>query len=633
MKKIIISLFALLLFVTLNGCGVNEGALLQEYMDKVSVQTETTENFYLPCNVDRKEDHSITWESNNKEVIKVGNLANVEGVNYYVANVYRQAEDVDVVLKATIELVSGLTLSKDFNVKVIKAEKEEIKCITVAEALSNKLNTVVKVRGIVSGYHYGTYDNQPSIQGCYITDDTGTVYVYGYILAQSVKKGDDIAIEGTVAEYRTYKQLSEPTLLENYSNNNPISTKGAVTDKTLATISKDLKTDYTAKAYVFSNVTIKKNNGGSYINYVVDDKEGNSINLYSSGNSSEFSWLDEYIGKEVKILFAINSQNSKGNKWRGHVLDVIEVLGEWTETGGQPSTPGGSVETGNGGYTTSVEVGVAYKFGLYQANEKVMYYLTGEMSGYYGATATTFESGVDVYFEAVDGGYHIYYLKNNVKTYITITVNDTHYNITFAEASTVIWVFDATYNTVKCTIGEKEIYLGTYGNYKTFGGSDYSKIASSYPGRFYKEKPSGTVDTPNPENPSTPEGNAQASITFEDKAKRTSFSGEEQVWENNGIKIVNKVHESKNPVADYVDPARFYAYTSLTISYTQEFNTIVITTAGGKCYTGSETLVGATLTVSNGVMIITLDTPANTFTFEKLVSQIRASKIEIYTAD
>lgn len=633
MKKIIVSVFLFILLISLGGCGVNEEKLLEQYIEKIAVQEEAVENFYLPTSVDGKDDHSISWQSSNVESIRIGNIANIEGVNYYIANVTRSDEDVEVKLTAVVELASGLFKEIEFNVKVIKEEKEKIDCITVAEAISNKLNSVVKVRGVVSGFHYGTYDGEVSVQGCYITDDTGTVYVYGYILAQSVQKGDDIALEATVSEYKTFKQLSEPTLLENYSSNNNISSKGAVADKTLAQIAGDLNTDYTAKAYVFSNVTIKKIDGGSYINYVVDDKNGNSINLYSSGNSSEFSWLDQYAGKEVKILFAINSKNSKGTKWRGHVLDVLEVIGDWTETGSTPSNP--SVPTEDNcydGYATTIEAGIAYKFGLYQGNEKKMYYLTGEMNGYYGATTTDFNSARDVYFEKVDGGYYVYFTKNDKKTYITITVNDTHYNITFADESSVVWVFDEVNNTIKCTIGDKDIYLGTYGNYKTFGGCDYSKISGSYAGRFYRERPTGSSEQPDVVNPNLPEGQCDASITFEDTSNRTAFSGQGQVWESSGIKVTNNIHESQNPVADYVNPVRFYANTNLKIEYTENIKTIVITT-NGRCYTGSETLNGATVVVSNGVMIITLDTPATSFTIDKLVSQIRVSKIEIFTAE
>ena len=344
MKKILYSIFVVVLSFILVACAPSDEEKLQEYIGKITVQTEATENFYLPSVIDNLTDHSISWESSNTDVIRIGNLANIDGVNYYTANVKRAEEDVEVELTAIVELASGLSSQKSFRVKVIKAEKEEIQYITVSEALSSKLNAVVVVKGVVSGFHYGTYQEQPSIQGCYLTDETGTIYVYGYILAQSVEKGDEIIIEAKVAEYKTFKQLSEPSLVEAVSKGNNISVAGAKTDKTVAQISADLSTNYTGAAYIFEGVQIKKLQGSDYISYVLEDKDGKAINLYSSGNSSEFAWLDQYTGKELKVLFAINSQNSAGTKWRGHVLDVLEVVGDWngSSQGGGNNNPGGT---------------------------------------------------------------------------------------------------------------------------------------------------------------------------------------------------------------------------------------------------------------------------------------------------
>ena len=322
MKKMLYFIFVVLFALVLAGCTPSDEAKLQEYLSKITVQTEAQENFYLPSSIDGLTDHSISWESSNKEVIRIGNLASVNGVNYYTANVTRAEEDKEVELTATVELVSGLSSQKSFRVKVIKAEKVEVNYITVAEALASKLNASVVVKGVVSGFHYGTYNNEPSTQGCYLTDETGTIYVYGYILAQSVEKGDEIIIDAVVGQYNTYKQLSNPTLVEKLGTGKQISTVGAITDKTVADIVADLSSDYTGKAFIFEEVQIKKIQGTDYINYVLEDKGGNSINLYSSGNSSEFAWLDQYVGKELKVLFAINSQNSKGTKWRGHILEV-----------------------------------------------------------------------------------------------------------------------------------------------------------------------------------------------------------------------------------------------------------------------------------------------------------------------
>ena len=965
MKKMLYFIFVVLFALVLVGCTPSDEAKLQEYLSKITVQTEAQENFYLPSSIDGLTDHSISWESSNKEVIRIGNLASVNGVNYYTANVTRAEEDKEVELTATVELVSGLSSQKSFRVKVIKAEKVEVNYITVAEALASKLNASVVVKGVVSGFHYGTYNNEPSTQGCYLTDETGTIYVYGYILAQSVEKGDEIIIDAVVGQYNTYKQLSNPTLVEKLGTGKQISTVGAITDKTVADIVADLSSDYTGKAFIFEEVQIKKIQGTDYINYVLEDKGGNSINLYSSGNSSEFAWLDQYAGtelkvlfainsqnskgtkwrghvldvlevvegsnggntstdakkatvseilglaasladkdklegkyettgtvttintaydasygnvtftitdgsqeilcyrpygdlaanvavgktvtvvgevqnysgtiefvyadviaiegennnpgdeipepgtmvsvkeaiacavnatvkvqgivsgfhygtynsapsiqgcyitdatgtmyvygyqvaqsvakgdeiiieavvaeyntykqlstptlvqkvssgnqtpitgavtnktvaqiagdlstnytatayifegvqivkvdggsyinyvmedlagnainvyssgdssefawldkyagKELKVLFAINSQNSKGTKWRGHVLDVLEVVGDWTgennNQGGNNNPGGSNTPEVSSEFVKEIQTGVAYKFVIDQTSLGQKYFFTGAMNGYYGATSTDASDAVNVYLEAVNGGYNLYFMNGSVKQYIVIVVSGTHYNFTIASEASTVWVFDTTYYTLTTTVDSVVIYMGTYGSYNTFGGSDYDKhISSSFPARFYPENTTGGSvggnENQGGEN-DTIIGEVAATIYFNDLANRTAYSTEKQVWEQNGVKVTNNKAASTSNVGDYSNPGRFYKSSDLTIEYSEAMTKIVIYTPGGKyIYSSTDTIAGATLVIDGNKMVITLDTPATSFTITKLAIQVRASQIDIYT--
>ena len=132
--------------------------------------------------------------------------------------------------------------------------------------------------------------------------------------------------------------------------------------------------------------------------------------------------------------------------------------------------------------------------------------------------------------------------------------------------------------------------------------------------------------------PETPKSDADAVLTFDDVANRTSYSEEKQVWSANGITVTNNVHESTQPVKDYANPVRFYANTNLVIEYTGKIAKIVITTAGGKNVPADLAIEGAKLTVEDTVATIVLDTPATSLTIAKLVSQIRVAKIEVYAA-
>ena len=128
-----------------------------------------------------------------------------------------------------------------------------------------------------------------------------------------------------------------------------------------------------------------------------------------------------------------------------------------------------------------------------------------------------------------------------------------------------------------------------------------------------------------------PTEGATASMTFE-ATNRTEFTTEKQVWTSNGITVTGSKGNSTSNIADYVNPARFYAKTSLKIEYTSEMTKIVIETSGDKCYSAGATLDGATLTVEGNLMIIELDTPATSFEISELVTQIRVSKLYVFTA-
>ena len=56
-----------------------------------------------------------------------------------------------------------------------------------------------------------------------------------------------------------------------------------------------------------------------------------------------------------------------------------------------------------------------------------------------------------------------------------------------------------------------------------------------------------------------------ATISFADKAQRTTFTTSQQVWQQNGITVTNNKAASTNNVADYAKPARFYAGSNLIV--------------------------------------------------------------------
>ena len=121
---------------------------------------------------------------------------------------------------------------------------------------------------------------------------------------------------------------------------------------------------------------------------------------------------------------------------------------------------------------------------------------------------------------------------------------------------------------------------------------------------------------------------ATATLSFADAANRTSYSTTQQVWQQNGIKVVNNQAKSTTAVADYKNPARFYQGSELIISTTLgNIVSMEFTCSGGKNLSG--TYEGATLTANNNIITVNVTNPASSFTFASLAEQARVSQIVI----
>ena len=68
-----------------------------------------------------------------------------------------------------------------------------------------------------------------------------------------------------------------------------------------------------------------------------------------------------------------------------------------------------------------------------------------------------------------------------------------------------------------------------------------------------------------------------ATLSFADKANRSSFSSTQQVWSQNGITFTNDKASSSNSVGDYSNPVRLYANSSITIQAPGNITKIVVT--------------------------------------------------------
>ena len=145
---------------------------------------------------------------------------------------------------------------------------------------------------------------------------------------------------------------------------------------------------------------------------------------------------------------------------------------------------------------TTPEVGVAYKFGMTTPDSTL--YFTGSMdaNNKYGATTEAGDLGVDVYLEAVEGGYHLYFNDaENVKKYIEIVQREsdaTKADFKIVDTPTIAMTYNTEYNTLVATYGDNSFFCGTYTNkgttYTTISASNASYISkdTNYHTHFYK---------------------------------------------------------------------------------------------------------------------------------------------------
>ena len=124
---------------------------------------------------------------------------------------------------------------------------------------------------------------------------------------------------------------------------------------------------------------------------------------------------------------------------------------------------------------------------------------------------------------------------------------------------------------------------------------------------------------------------ATATLSFANKAQRTSYSTSQQVWEQNGITLTNDKSSSTTNVGDYANPARFYASSQITIAYANGTMTkIEFVCDSGSYATALKNSIGttATVSVSGSNVTVTLDN-VDSFTIAKLTAQVRMKSLTV----
>lgn len=123
-------------------------------------------------------------------------------------------------------------------------------------------------------------------------------------------------------------------------------------------------------------------------------------------------------------------------------------------------------------------------------------------------------------------------------------------------------------------------------------------------------------------------------LSFSNKAQRTSFSTSEQVWKQNGIIFTNKKASSSNNVADYANPVRLYAGSSVTVSVEGATISKIVFDCNSTSYANTMkasigTVSGASVSQSGDKVTVAFGTAVESYTVAKLTGQVRLDKISV----
>ena len=120
-----------------------------------------------------------------------------------------------------------------------------------------------------------------------------------------------------------------------------------------------------------------------------------------------------------------------------------------------------------------------------------------------------------------------------------------------------------------------------------------------------------------------------ATLTFDDKAKRTSYSTSKQVWEENGITFTNNKASSSTAVADYAKPVRLYASSQIVVEHSENITKIVFDANSTTYATTLKNSIGVTATVSSDKVTVVPAASATSLTFT-LNAQVRLDAVTVY---
>ena len=123
-----------------------------------------------------------------------------------------------------------------------------------------------------------------------------------------------------------------------------------------------------------------------------------------------------------------------------------------------------------------------------------------------------------------------------------------------------------------------------------------------------------------------------ATLSFADKANRTHFITSQQIWEQNGIKLINDKASSTSPIADYANPARFYKDSKITVEAPGNITKIEFVCNSNSYATALNSAITSdgNVSVSGSTVTVVPSSTAKSFVIAKLSGgQVRMNSLNV----
>ena len=459
-------------------------------------------------------------------------------------------------------------------------EEEPARKVTVAEFLAAaEDSTMYELTGVITSVTQTTYGN------FYLKDSTGEVLIYGlcspageqkYWAASGAKVGDTITVQTVRTSYNGAPQGKNALFVELTPFVAQATEWGVVGDFTNWGSTADVvmyNTWHTENLFVAYNVEIGSGSFKIRANNAWNDAK--NYGLETAGSI--------YNNKYYKVFTAGHSKDITPMEYGKY-----DIYFDLENKRVALMTPGKAyAEAEDGGNPIVVIAGLKdHEWGVVGSfnNWDVANYVTMEVDGDWAVGKNIALSTNAEFKFAADKDWALSYGTGG-----SVNVGQSY----------------TTYNN-----GSNMKYVGDAGNFDIY----FSLVDAS----FYMET---HVD----------KQEYESTLTFDDRAKRTTFTSSQQVWKDNGVTLTNDKEASPNAVADYAKPLRCYQGSKVTVEADGgEISEILFDCNSSSYATALKNSIGTTATVSVSAdkVTVTLD-GATEFVIAKLTAQVRMDSITV----